>query len=279
MISLRNSETDALWSTPMRHIIDEKWDRVRGFVKIHAGCHMMFLVLVSIYTTLATFRMNLSAICFFLTIINYAYELVQLYAEPTIYVQEFWNYVDFAGNLLFIIHCILIWSGVMQGQGGLLIGFTVLLLWARAIADLRAFSNTRYLVRLITEVFKDIPSFIIILIVIAYTFSICFYLVSPKGVGVSDDWIIGELKSMYRLTYGDFASVDDYVMLDWVFFVLSTILVPLVMMNLLIAIISDTFGRVYQMKEVSDYKETLSLILEIEYLLFWNRDVDELKYL
>ena len=53
---------------------------------------------------------------------------------------------------------------------------------------------------------------------------------------------------MWRLTYGDFAAVEEYSGVEWVFFVISTVLVPLVMMNLLIALISDTFDKVYSSK-------------------------------
>ena len=51
------------------------------------------------------------------------------------------------------------------------------------------------------------------------------------------------------------------------------------LLNLLIAIVSDTFDRVYSNRIASDYKELANLILEQEYLMFWNRKKRGLNYL
>lgn len=58
-----------------------------------------------------------------------------------------------------------------------------------------------------------------------------------------------------------------------------TFAIPLIFFNLLIAIISDTFDRVYDNKKASDYKEKASLILEVENLLLWNRNKKLLNFL
>jgi hypothetical protein len=43
--------------------------------------------------------------------------------------------------------------------------------------------------------------------------------------------------------YGDF-SPDEYTTANWILFIIASILLPLVMLNLLIAIMSDTYARV-----------------------------------
>ena len=128
------------------------------------------------------------------------------------------------------------------------------------------------------QVFMDIPSFLIILVISMYAFGVCFYAISHR-VTTSQDWIAYEMIGMYRMAYGDFAYVDDYGGVEWLFFLLSTVLMPLVMMNLLIAIISDTFERVYTSKTASDYKEKTALILEVENLMFWRRNVKSRVFL
>jgi hypothetical protein len=50
---------------------------------------------------------------------------------------------------------------------------------------------------------------------------------------------------------------------------------PLVLLNLLIAIMGDTFGRVSESNEVEDQKEKLNWILEItKFFKFMNRESD-----
>ena len=47
---------------------------------------------------------------------------------------------------------------------------------------------------------------------------------------------------------------------------------PLVMLNMIIAIMSDTYERVTTGMDVADGKELNSLILEQESLMFWAKD-------
>ena len=72
--------------------------------------------------------------------------------------------------------------------------------------------------------------------------------------------------------FGDF-STDDYVLTaEWALFIVSSIFMPLVMLNLIIAIMSDTYERVTSGMVEADGKELNSLILEQESLMFYARD-------
>ena len=271
---LCESSLDEIWDTNVKYVIEEKWQRVRAKIIAHSVGHLLYLILISLYVTISFGNVAFASVCFVLSGLNYLYEIVQMYAERGDYFTDFWNYLDFLGTFLFMLHCILVWAGVLGSNGDALIGFAILLLWSRAIGDLRAFEATRYLVRLIMEVFMDIPSFLIILVVSGYMFAVIFYSISPRA-GDHSNWLFPELTTMYRMIYGDFNEVDNYGPVAWVFFIMATVLVPLVMMNLLIAIISDTFERVYSSKTASDYKEKTALILEVENLMFWNRNKKE----
>ena len=51
------------------------------------------------------------------------------------------------------------------------------------------------------------------------------------------------------------------------------------MMNLLIAILSDTYGRVQSTRAGTSYLEKAKLLCEIESMLLWNREKGVRKYL
>ena len=69
------------------------------------------------------------------------------------------------------------------------------------------------------------------------------------------------LKHNYRIIYGDF-NTDNYTASLWVLFVLSSTLLSLIMLNMLIAIMSDTFGRVMSLIVPEDFYEMNDIILE-----------------
>jgi hypothetical protein len=72
---------------------------------------------------------------------------------------------------------------------------------------------------------------------------------------------MASLNHIFLLMYGDF-SVDEYTTSLWILFTLASIVMPLIMLNLLIAIMSDTFERVTTGMVEADGKELNSLILE-----------------
>lgn len=85
----------------------------------------------------------------------------------------------------------------------------------------------------------------------------------------------------YRLAYGDFMGAEENDTHGLrVFFIISTIIIPLVLLNLLIAIMGDTFDNVQSSQEREDVRERLSLILEIsKFLQWWNGDNKEKNFI
>lgn len=96
------------------------------------------------------------------------------------------------------------------------------------------------------------------------TFIICFHILGYSYVNdgyEKFDNFMTDVKYVYRLAYGDF-NVDDYNTPEWILFVVATVFIPLIMFNMLIAIMSDTFERVSNSMESTDGRELNSLILE-----------------
>mmetsp|Transcript_39910 Transcript_39910/g.38464 ORF Transcript_39910/g.38464 Transcript_39910/m.38464 type:complete len:93 (-) Transcript_39910:243-521(-) len=80
------------------------------------------------------------------------------------------------------------------------------------------------------------------------------------------------------MTYGEFV-IENYEAFDWVVFVLATLVMPLVLLNLLIAIMSDTYERVSSGMVEADARELNALILEHETLLCWNKNAYQNSHL
>jgi hypothetical protein len=66
------------------------------------------------------------------------------------------------------------------------------------------------------------------------------------------------------LSYGDFQEEDDLNSNpERIFFFVATIGMPLVLLNLLVAIMGDTYARVSEEQAIADEKELLGFILEL----------------
>ena len=104
-----------------------------------------------------------------------------------------------------------------------------------------------------------VPFFIIF---VFYTLAIA---IGFDAMRENDDFLLSWTKA-FRLSYGDFEDIDAYVSTgEIVTFHFGCILLPLILLNLLIAVMGDIYANEADKKEIEDTKERLLLIQEIYY--------------
>ena len=124
-------------------------------------------------------------------------------------------------------------------------------MWLKFLYFLRIFRGTGYLISMIIQVMSDMRVFLSIFLITQFSFGHCFYILSLNNL-IEDQFTISFIDSVfysYRMALGDFdttkfGSVDVYIV--WTVFLIATIFLQIVMLNLLIAIISDTFAKVQE---------------------------------
>ena len=119
----------------------------------------------------------------------------------------------------------------------------------------------------------DIKYFLVILIVIICGFGSAFYSLSNDNVANEDrfiaDYIFGLIYA-YKIALGDFDTGkfgSSNVWIVWILFLLSTVIVLVVMLNLLIAIVGDTFERVLGYTQNAQYMEIVQLMQDNLHLI------------
>lgn len=103
---------------------------------------------------------------------------------------------------------------------------------------------------MIIEVVIDMRFFLCLLMFTMFAFSGSFLLLSLNNENKDDQFLGGLLEAtamVYELVLGNFDTEnfgETNYLLMWIFFMGASIFLIIVMLNLLIAIISDTFERV-----------------------------------
>tara|TARA_B110000285_G_scaffold234330_1_gene310895 strand:+ start:5703 stop:6308 length:606 start_codon:yes stop_codon:yes gene_type:complete len=198
-------------------------------------------------------------------------EIQQFIKEPIGYLGDTWNWLDLLSFIFNTAFLIFINTNVLMGRILIPIDFTRIigacccyLMWLKVFYWMRLFSNTAYFINLILSTFSDSGSFALMLVIIICAFANLFFIIQLNidegadyhyvekytGESVSSSWV-----AMYVLAAGDF-HFSGYgkgpdVAIAWIFFILGTYLLLLVFMNVLIAIMGDTFGRVSGLQEQS----------------------------
>ena len=145
-----------------------------------------------------------------------------------------------------------------------------LLVWVQLLSYLRGFQAFAPYVHMLLAIIADMIPFLMIylLIILAFAHAMLMYgedlrgLTFPETVAV----LVRRVLAMYRLgTLGDFESSDfEDHWVRYAYFVGVTVLISVVMLNVLIAVISDTFDRLLERSESSFVKSLTQLIAEIE---------------
>jgi hypothetical protein len=173
-----------------------------------------------------------------------------------------------------------------------------LLLWLKFLYFLRIYQGTGYLIKTIIAVVLDMRYFLFILFLTMMAFGDSFRAISssnlPQHVFIESWW--ESFTYIYRMILGDFSTEvtvleggpqqsDNYSSAGngfgklapfycWFLFYLSTVLNMIIMMNLLVAIISDSFKKINTLREQANYQEKCDIIAENTYLVPKTRKVN-----
>ncbi len=196
-------------------------------------------------------------------------------------MSDFWNYLDACPILLVIVVVSTKISNFYledseYTSNNLL--YTVhslasLSVWLKLIYFLRLFEQTGHLIRTLLGVFSDMKVFLFILSIVYMGFGEAFLRISEAN-DEDNRFLRNFIEAfvyLYRLSMGDFVT-DPYensvqFVYVWILFVIVGIILPIVMMNLLIAIVSKSFENINAKSELAAYQEKSRIIYENSYLI------------
>lgn len=143
------------------------------------------------------------------------------------------------------------------------------MIWLKFLYFLRIFESTGYLIRIIIQVCIDMRHFLFLLLLTFIAFGEAIQSISDQ---TSENFTgyLGGVGYVYRMVLGDFG-VEDFEIrapvFMWVLFILCTVLNMIIMMNLLIAIISESFANINSVSKQANYRERAKIISENLYLV------------
>jgi WD40 repeat protein len=271
--SLRDCPNQEIFNTKyVSMLLFDKWNAVKWFMLFQALVYVSFLICYSLFIIL-----NLEVfmvIAFVLNCILVLYEVVQMSFTGISYWEDLWNLIDLARFVLFtLLFFLTFWYEVITLP--YLEVLVILIAWVKGLTYFRIFNSTRYLVYLMFEVVKDMISFITMTFYAIVGLSLMLYTMKNFEDKSAEGQEYGKfLAYTYMNGIGDYGTFDfdvgKFELTSFMIFSLTSIVNTIIMMNLLISIIGDTYDRVQQGIMVADLKQLAEMIVEIESLMFWN---------
>jgi WD40 repeat protein len=267
--SLLDSPEQIFRSRLLQVILNNKWDRIKWAVYGQGLLYILYMIMLSFFCVSFNQSKVFLMALFVVHVLLFLYEVTQIATGFFGYWLDLWNILDQLRGFSFTIYAITIW----RGEDNMTLLLAVMIFsWTRGISYFRMFNGTRYMVRLLSEVIKDMREFFVVLFYSTLAFTFVLLLRKP------DHTFSEYLGISYRLDLGDF-DADYATLFDWVIFFLATMINPLIMLNLLISIMGDTYAKVQESNDIANYQELTEMIIEIEKLMFWKKQLTHKHYL
>ena len=231
----------------------------------------------------AAFGMGIAILVFQLFFIYI--EIHQLIFHRLGYFKSFWNMLDISSILLNI--AVVVWDFTRWQLNDIIAiaWVAVLVLWFRLFYLLRVFSETAYLISMIQAIIIEMKYFVLALVIAILAFANTFFILgrnSPDGNNFSGNTIWDAFIFSYRMGLGDFdtsgfGTSDEGLI--WTLWFLNTLIILIILLNLVIAIMGDTFDRVQETQESTMLKEFACIMRENEFMFNRKRMFKNVKYI
>lgn len=197
------------------------------------------------------------------------------------YVSDGWNWVDLAslGLLVAAVAAQLARAGDLART---IAAPCAVLMYAKLLYFMRGFSSLGALVRMVAHSAIHMRFFLVVLAVLCLGFANAFYLLlavpdgdwARPGEPVPEDFASPQMAvlTVFRWMLGDWDTAvlgtrSRTAVIAWLLFVIFAVLVVVVMLNLLIAILSDAYGYIRDRASIAMHRERARLLVEYESLM------------
>ena len=268
---------DIFRSEYLQALLQYKWKKLRYYMYVQAFVYFIYMILLSFLTIGEFQNEGMIVVAFVLNVILLLFEVFQMIVSGAQYWSDFWNYLDILRSITFMMYLIFNSMGIAESWNYDILSLVTLTSWTRGIAYFRIFSKTRYITKLLVEVLRDMKAFLVILLYSTLSFSFLFLVLNSNSKVGEKTPFTSYLETSYGLNLGDMPKDSDFY--EFIIVTIALIINPIVMLNLLISIIGDTYDRVQSEMVIADMKELCEMIIEIENSMYWRRNAGSKLYL
>ena len=206
------------------------------------------------------------------------FEIQQIKSSDLIrYFGSFWNILD-----IFVLICtpvsLIATSAAINYKEDLypfklICAISFFLIWMRSFDYFRGFESTSVYVVIILKVIGNIKYFLGILLLFLFIFTSFFFVSTdqdpisfPKCLSVFFKLILGD--------FGDFEfdyEIEGITAVAWIIFCMASVLFVIILLNLLIAIISDSHADIMKMLSRIIGREKINYLIDFESMIMRNQ--------
>jgi len=267
---LKEQESEEIFKLPViMRLIDHLWRQAATPLMIFFALYSAFIIALSVYLTFDDRSLPFEIALLAVSVLFTVNEFWQVFHLRMSYLESLWNWLDLAHLLLTISFLI---TRIADDENELarawISAIIIIFGYIRWISLLKIFKPTRNLIQVVLTILKDMVSFIIIIASIIVALSLVF-LVFNREAGYGN-----YLYEAYNVLYGptDIGDGAAWPFSQKLIMAVLAFFLNVVLLNLLISIMGDSYGQVLEMRDRTDALTRLEMISEaVIYKKFFKR--------
>ena len=277
----KTQNTKILRTEFVRTYIRYKWDSMWYFILLLTLMNWVSLGIMTFLVFLSHEGSRKSSDFYMLSIaylilngLMIAYETIQLFATGLSYFKEIWNLIDISRIIVSVAWIITqsITSDLPDNYE-ILTWFMISLNFMRGLTGFRAFDQTRHYTKLIIRSVFESIYFLMIFFYSTIAFGVLYFSTQYGEMTRFSIWRIP-----YELNNGSFENTSNFT-LEYMTFILASIVNVIIILNLLISILGDSFESFQNESEEIDCLEMAEMVVEIETLMIWKRSMNQKQFI
>lgn len=270
---MNNENREIVRSRVVTMIVKSKWDNFYYFIVGLSVVYWLNIVIMIVLLVEGTEDNNKHIFYGLVNLALFVYEIAQIYAIGIREYINFWNMIDQIRIFLNFIWIILDVT-IGENQVILISYIMVIFNFIRGLSGFRIFSITRFYTTLIIRSFYDVMPFLLI-----FFYSTLFFgTLSWTSSHSRENAFIDLWKKSFELNMGGFDNPSE-MNFQYLTFILACVINVIVILNLLISILGDSYEHFQSQAIELANLEMLDVVLELETLMIWKRSLNHKSYI
>ncbi len=255
-----------------------KWRCGRVFFCVEAFNFIIYLLFLSLHAVVFRDESWSVVIVLLLSLIQVSWEVWQGVGQGCrTYFSDVWNLIDYFSIISVWLYCAFYLTDKFLDLRVWLLTLSLLQLWWKSFSYTRFSNSNRFFIRNFANMLVDISAFLGFMIVYTIAFSVIFFAADPSPDFYDHTTFTNKLFRMYQFTIGKFdpsgTTLQDFI------YVPATLAVSVMLFNLLIAMIRDSYIKNKANRIANDYIEIAGIIHDYEMMAMWNLRKPCMRYM
>ena len=249
----------------IKEYIDYNWSGVIGWVIFLSA--LQFFTIIVFIATLIVGNSNFYLLLVFSLIyfMIFVWEVLQIVSMGFYnYFSDIWNWLDTLTPIIVIYWILAIKLKINTEYETCLLA---VMLMMRGLTAFKSSNGIRYYVRLILASLDSIKYFLVLFFYSTFFFSIVIAIAQNENFNFETLW-----NQSWEINFGGEINMNKgNTVLVYITVVVARIVNVVLMLNMLISILGDSYDNFLLEKHIIDYREKLDSVIEIQKMMFFKR--------